>query len=86
MMTAIEALARSIERRDDPADFTASLETILNPIELGWVRSKSADELLAEFGPFRAAYPALATPEARMFVDAVLSELRAAPEDDSASS
>jgi len=84
IMAAVDALARAIGDEADPAAFAVSLEDILNPLEFSWVRSKNTDELMAELADTTARYPVFRTEPARMFLDAMLAELRNPTGDDEA--
>lgn len=73
---AVDALARAIANDDEPGDFADSLDHILDPTELAWLASKSADEVLSELAPVTARFPVFSTEPARVFVESVLAELR----------
>ena len=52
-------------------------ETVLLPAELSMLRLTTTEGLMSELAAVADRFPALATPQARAYVDAVLSELRA---------
>jgi hypothetical protein len=81
MAAVVDSLARSIEamgteREVEPADFAATAETVLLPAELSMLRLATTDSLMAELLQTVDQFPVFKTPQARVFVDAVLSDLR----------
>ena len=81
MAAVVEALARAIdamgtEGEIEPADFAATAETILLPAELSMLRMTTTDGLMSELSGVSDRFPVFSKPQARAFVDAVLSELR----------
>jgi hypothetical protein len=86
IMAAVDAFARAIANEDEPGDFADSLDHILNPAEMAWLAGKSTDELLAELAPVTVRYEVFGTEPARVFIEAVLTELRTPQDDESTSS
>jgi hypothetical protein len=84
MAAVVDSLARAIESMGteneiEPADFAATVETVLLPAELSMLRLSTTDGLMAELGTVADSFPILAKPQARAFVEAVLTELKAPP-------
>lgn len=75
IMAAIDALASAIAEQDEPGEFAIMLERLLNPLEVAWITSKSTDELMGELVPV-TRHPIFQTEGARVFVDAMLAELK----------
>jgi len=82
---AVESLARAITDEQDPGDFAGVLEHILSDGQLSMLVSASTDAVMAELAQVQDRFPVFGTPAARSFVDAVLGELRAPPQEDEAS-
>jgi hypothetical protein len=81
MTVVIEALARAIaamgtETEIDPAGFAETVETVLEPAEAAMLRLGTVDQLMAELEAVADRFPVFRAPQARVFVDAVLKELR----------
>jgi hypothetical protein len=74
--TAIESLANAIADGEDPIDFTITLERILNKQEFAMLRAASVDQVMGELAGVLDTYPILKTEPARVFLDALLSEIR----------
>jgi len=79
IMAAIDALARAIGEQDEPGEFAIALERLLAPFELAWIAGKSTDELMAELVPV-TRHPIFQSEGARVFVDAMLTELKSPSE------
>lgn len=86
MTAVVEGLARAVdemgtENEIEPADYAATVEHILNPAECSMLRITTTDTLMGELASVADRFPSLATPQARAFVDAVLTALRSEPND-----
>lgn len=75
LQVAIESLARAIARGDDPQDFAATLEGILNEQELFFLAQGTPDELMAQLGTYAERFPVFKNDRTRGFVTALLAEL-----------
>lgn len=88
MVTLVGSLARAIAEGREPADFCDTVEDILTPAELLLLAdpSTTTPTLLASMNALTQERhkAVLSTDAARVFVDAVLLELRATEDDDSA--
>lgn len=85
MSAVVDSLARAVEAMGteneiEPADFAVTVETILDPGELSMLRLTTTDGLMAELARVSERFPSLVTPQARVFVDAVLTALRTPPD------
>ena len=81
MAAVVEALARAIDDMGtdnelDPAGFADSAETILNDAECAMLRMATVDGLMGELSPLVGRFPAFGKPQARTYVEAVLSALK----------
>lgn len=87
-VSAVEKLAGAISSSQEPAEFAADLEVILNEDEIEKLISPLAttEAVLAECSPYFETYPVLTTDAARPYVAAVLAELRNPSEDASLAS
>lgn len=81
--TAVEAMANAIAEEHEPGEFAYLLDGILNSQEIAVLKLASVDQVFAEIGPLVETYPVLKSDTARVFIDAVLSELRNPTEDGS---
>jgi hypothetical protein len=79
--TAVEKLAEAVAQAQEPGDFAADLEGILNDQEIAVLRLATVEQVIAECGVLTETYPILKTEPARIFIEAVLSELRNPSED-----
>lgn len=80
MATAIEALARAIERGDEPGEFAITLEAILADDELDTLRSMPDEQVVTVLRQSAGGeLPALKDEAAAAFIAATLAELRSEP-------
>jgi hypothetical protein len=77
ILTLVSSMARAVTQETDPIDFADTVERILNPEELFWLKSSTPEKLQEEIRTrIGERYPVLATPNAREYLEALLSELR----------
>ncbi len=74
--TAIESLANAIADGEDPREFAITLEHILNKQEIGQLRLATLDQVMSELQVAFETYPILKTDQARMFIEALLAEIK----------
>jgi hypothetical protein len=81
-LTAVDSLVEAIHNDEDPADWSVSLEAILPPADVFALKAATTEQVLERLAPAALTYPVLKTEQARLFVDAVLAELRKKPSAD----
>jgi hypothetical protein len=77
ILTMVSSMARAVTQEADPIDFADTVERILSAEELFWLKSTTPEKLQEEIrARIGERYPVLATPNARQYLEALLSELR----------
>ncbi len=76
---AVDALARAIENRDDPADFADTLDHLLLPAEIDLMLAGGVGDVMAQLQTAAERFPILTTDDAHAFVEAVLASLAEPP-------
>lgn len=80
MMALMDALARAIERRLDPADFADTVADSLPADELAPFLTNPPELVVAEIARVGIRYPAIATDAGKAYIGAVLQALRSGGE------
>lgn len=79
-MTAIEIVADSIARQEDPDEVAGDLERVLSVQELGELRQWTLEQLNEKLAPAGEFYPILKTEGGQEFIRALHAEIKKPPE------